>query len=220
MCINNGFKTRNGDVRPPKSFSTACQLVAVAFQCQSQVQFGGVGSIHLDYDLAPFVKMSFVKHFQNGLKYLENKSEYKIDRFKKWFELNDLSIDNEELKEKHPKVYTYAMDMLENEGAQSAQGLYHNLNTLESRQGSQVPFTSVNLGRDISINFLVSCLDNYIGYDVIDNNSDMIYTAYYDTSLCAENKVLEKVKRKLDEIFEEMTEKNILKGENEDAENC
>ena len=42
-----GFKTRNGDVRPPKSFSTACQLVAVAFQCQSQVQFGGVGSIHL-----------------------------------------------------------------------------------------------------------------------------------------------------------------------------
>lgn len=145
-----GFKTRNGDVRPPKSFSTACQLVAVAFQCQSQVQFGGVGSIHLDYDLAPFVKMSFVKHFQNGLKYLENKSEYKIDRFKKWFELNDLSIDNEELKEKHPKVYTYAMDMLENEGAQSAQGLYHNLNTLESRQGSQVPFTSVNLGRDTS----------------------------------------------------------------------
>lgn len=145
-----GFKTRNGDVRPPKSFSTACQLVAVAFQCQSQVQFGGVGSIHLDYDLAPFVKMSFVKHFQNGLKYLENKSEYKIDRFKKWFELNDLSIDNDELKEKHPKVYAYAMDMLENEGSQSAQGLYHNLNTLESRQGSQVPFTSVNLGRDTS----------------------------------------------------------------------
>lgn len=145
-----GFKTRNGDVRPPKSFSTACQLVAVAFQCQSQVQFGGVGSIHLDYDLAPFVKMSFVKHFQDGLKYLENKSEYKIDRFKKWFELNDLSIDNDELKEKHPKVYAYAMDMLENEGAQSAQGLYHNLNTLESRQGSQVPFTSINLGRDTS----------------------------------------------------------------------
>lgn len=63
-----GFKTRNGDVRPPASFSTACQLVAVAFQCQSQVQFGGVGSIHLDYDLAPFVKMSFSKHFKDGLK--------------------------------------------------------------------------------------------------------------------------------------------------------
>ena len=72
----------------------------------------------------------------------------------------------------------------------------------------------------ISVNFLVSGTNDYIGYDVIDNNSDMIYTAYYDTSLCAENKVLEKVKRKLDEIFEEMTEKNILKGDNKDAENC
>ena len=33
-----GFHTRNGDVRPPSNFSTACQLVAVAFQCQSQVR--------------------------------------------------------------------------------------------------------------------------------------------------------------------------------------
>ena len=56
-----GFRTRNGDVRPPTSVSTACQLVAVAFQCQSQVQFGGVGSIHLDYDLAPFVVKNFYK---------------------------------------------------------------------------------------------------------------------------------------------------------------
>lgn len=149
--FKNGFKTRNGDVRPPTSFSTACQLVAVAFQCQSQVQFGGVGSIHLDYDLAPFVKMSFVKHFQVGLKYLENKSDYKIDRLKKWFIENDISINNEELKEKHPEVYAYAMDMLEKEGKQAAQGLYHNLNTLESRQGSQVPFTSINIGRDTSV---------------------------------------------------------------------
>lgn len=47
-------------------------------------------------------------------------------------------------------VYNYAMDMLEREGKQAAQGLYHNLNTLESRQGSQVPFTSINLGRDTS----------------------------------------------------------------------
>ena len=40
--------------------------------------------------------------------------------------------------------------MLEKEGKQAAQGLYHNLNTLESRQGSQVPFTSINFGRDTS----------------------------------------------------------------------
>ena len=145
-----GFRTRNGDVRPPTSFSTACQLYAVAFQCQSQVQFGGVGSIHTDIDLAPFVKMSFVKHFQDGLKYLEKLSDYKVERFKKWFNSNNMSINDKELKDKHPETYEYAMDMLEKEGRQSTQALYHNLNTLESRQGSQVPFTSINLGRDTS----------------------------------------------------------------------
>ena len=139
-----GFKTRNGDVRPPKSFSTACQLVAVAFQCQSQVQFGGVGSIHLDYDLAPFVRMSFSKHFKDGLKWIEHESEEYINHVPK-----SIGIEDGEAKY-HKEAYKYAIEMLENEGAQSAQGLYHNLNTLESRQGSQVPFTSINLGRDTS----------------------------------------------------------------------
>lgn len=141
-----GFKTRNGDVRPPKSVSTACQLVAVAFQCQSQVQFGGVGSIHLDYDLAPFVKMSFAKHLRDGFKYVGRGDAYTDELLKN----NYIDIDTPYLKENYPRTYEYAMDMLENEGRQSAQGLYHNLNTLESRQGSQVPFTSINLGRDTS----------------------------------------------------------------------
>ena len=141
-----GFKTRNGDVRPPTSFSTACQLVAVAFQCQSQVQFGGVGSIHLDYDLAPFVKMSFCKHLKNGFKYIARGDAYTDSLI----ESKSVDIDNPTLKANYTKVYEYAMDMLEKEGRQAAQGLYHNLNTLESRQGSQVPFTSINVGRDTS----------------------------------------------------------------------
>lgn len=140
--FKHGFKTRNGDVRPPKSFSTACQLVAVAFQCQSQVQFGGVGTIHLDYDLAPFVRMSFSKHFIEGLKWVEHESEEYINHVP-----DSIGIEDEEAKY-HTEAYKYAMEMLEKEGSQSAQGLYHNLNTLESRQGSQVPFTSINLGRD------------------------------------------------------------------------
>lgn len=139
-----GFKTRNGDVRPPASFSTACQLVAVAFQCQSQVQFGGVGSIHLDYDLAPFVQMSFAKHFKDGLKWVSDASEEYINSLSK-----KISIEDREAKT-FPKAYKYAIEMLESEGKQAAQGLFHNLNTLESRQGSQVPFTSINLGRDTS----------------------------------------------------------------------
>lgn len=145
-----GFSTRNGDVRPPSSFSTACQLVAVAFQCQSQTQFGGVGTIHLDYDLAPFVKKSWYKYVYDGFKYI---AKLKVPTWE------DMSISEKEqwhvydnrLKEVYPDVYEYAVDMLEKEGTQSAQGLFHNLNTLESRQGSQLPFTSINLGRDTSI---------------------------------------------------------------------
>lgn len=141
-----GFRTRNGDVRPPTSFSTACQLVAVAFQCQSQVQFGGVGTIHLDYDLAPFVKKSFYKHFKDGIKYVQC---IDFNKYEDLYDYDALSIEDDFYKS-FPKAYQYAMDMLEKEGKQAAQGLYHNLNTLESRQGSQVPFTSVNLGRDTS----------------------------------------------------------------------
>lgn len=147
-----GFRTRNGDVRPPTSFSTACQLVAVAFQCQSQVQFGGVGSIHLDYDLAPFVTKSFFKHYADGLKYLHYNTDEEANNFVSNCIDEDIGINDMELMDDDKQdVYIYAMDMLEREGKQAAQGLYHNLNTLESRQGSQVPFTSINLGRDTSV---------------------------------------------------------------------
>ena len=145
-----GFRTRNGDVRPPTSFSTACQLVAVAFQCQSQVQFGGVGSIHLDYDLAPFVKMSFRKHISN---YFTDVKDYNKQRAEEILKAHEpIEIDNKELSTNPETMtaYNYAIKQLKREGRQAAQGLYHNLNTLESRQGSQVPFTSINVGRDTS----------------------------------------------------------------------
>lgn len=143
-----GFRTRNGDVRPPKSYSTACQLYAVAFQCQSQVQFGGVGSIHTDVDLAPFVKLSFYKHYLTGLEYLDKVSKENIEVVRAELNKKMPSIVDTDIFDASSAVYIYARDMLEREGRQSTQALFHNLNTLESRQGAQVPFTSINLGRD------------------------------------------------------------------------
>jgi anaerobic ribonucleoside-triphosphate reductase len=145
--LNNGFETRNGDVRPANSYSTACQLVAVSFQVQSQVQFGGCGTAHIDYDLKPFVKKSFVKHFKEGLKYLQ---ELNTAAIKDILENNVIEMGNAQLDNLYPKVFKYAIEKLDKEGLQSSQGLYHNLNTLESRAGSQVPFTSINFGRDKS----------------------------------------------------------------------
>jgi len=143
--LKNGFSTRNGDVRGANSVSTAFQLVAVIFQCQSQVQFGGVASAHIDTDIAPYVRKSFIKHYKNGMKYISGYSNEAInDVISHGF---DISINSEYAKKCTP-VYKYAYDMLEKEGKQGAQALYHNLNTLESRAGSQVPFTSINFGCD------------------------------------------------------------------------
>jgi ribonucleoside-triphosphate reductase len=153
--FTDGFKTRNGDIRPPSSFSTACQQVAVIFQFQSQVQFGGVGTVHLDYDLAPFVKKSFYKHIKNYLTDVKYYNDEDADKALNDFEEKhgEICIDNTELtslSNGFSEAYNYAMKQLEREGKQSAEALYHNLNTLESRAGSQVPFTSINFGRDLS----------------------------------------------------------------------
>ena len=146
--FTNGFVTRNGDIRPPSNYSTAGQQYAVAYQCQSQVQFGGVGTVHIDYDLAPFVHKSFIKHLKDGLKYVERMSDYKVERFFKYYE--NVCMDHAMIQQEHPEAYQYAIDMLEKEGTQTSEALYHNLNSLESRAGSQVPFTSINFGRDTS----------------------------------------------------------------------
>ena len=148
--FTDGFITRNGDIRPPSSFSTACQQVAVIFQCQSQVQFGGVGNLHLDYDLAPFVKKSFYKHMHNYFTDVEGVSNEEATKILEDFA--PIEIDNQSLMSRYglPEAYQYAIRQLEREGRQSAEALFHNLNTLESRAGSQVPFTSINFGRDTS----------------------------------------------------------------------
>ena len=148
--FKDGFETRNGDIRQPSTFSTACQQLAVIFQCQSQVQFGGVGALHLDYDLKPFVKKSFYKHM---LQYYTDVEDYDKEHAEEILRLHaPIEIDNKDLKGEYglPDAYSYAMKQLEREGRQSAEALFHNLNTLESRAGSQVPFTSINFGRDTS----------------------------------------------------------------------
>ena len=68
--LAEGFNTRQTDVRPARSINTAFQLVAVLFQLQSLQQFGGVSASHLDWTMVPYVRLSFQKHFADGVKYL------------------------------------------------------------------------------------------------------------------------------------------------------
>ena len=136
--LAEGFNTRQTDVRPARSINTAFQLVAVIFQLQSLQQFGGVSASHLDWTMVPYIRLSFFKHYKDGMNYIE---EMELSE-----DYNEqMSIEDEKYK-KFPRVYKYAMDKTEKELMQAVQGMYHNLNTLQSRSGNQLPFTSINYG--------------------------------------------------------------------------
>lgn len=138
--LSKGFKTRNTDVRPANSINTAMQLVAVVFQLQSLQQFGGVSASHLDWTMVPYVRKSFYKHFKDGLKYCEDETiVFNLDN------VENVSIEDDVYK-CHGKAHKYAMDMTLKEAHQAVEGMYHNLNTLQSRSGNQLPFTSINYG--------------------------------------------------------------------------
>lgn len=136
--LANGFNTRQTDVRPANSINTAFQLVAVIFQLQSLMEFGGVSATHLDWTMVPYVRKSFRKHFVNGLKYVQNET---VD----WTENDELSVDDDRYKVFN-NAYQYAIDMTTKETYQAVEGMFHNLNTLQSRSGNQLPFTSINFG--------------------------------------------------------------------------
>lgn len=140
--LKNGFNTRQTDVRPAQSINTAFQLVAVIFQLQSLQQFGGVSATHLDWTMVPYVRKSFYKHWKDGIKYCEGLSLNNIETISP----DDTSIDADYYKARYPKAYLYALDMTVKETNQAVEAMYHNLNTLQSRSGNQLPFSSINYG--------------------------------------------------------------------------
>lgn len=170
--LANGFNTRQTDVRPAQSVNTAFQLVAVIFQLQSLQQFGGVSATHLDWTMIPYIRKSFLKHYivaylkqteefaslnllellfqtyeENGI--VRNKFDDWVDEHKQMFFDNtglneeDFYIGNNKLNK---TLYQSALYDTINETYQAVEGLYHNLNTLQSRSGNQLPFTSINYG--------------------------------------------------------------------------
>lgn len=143
--LANGFNTRQTDVRTANSVETAFQLVAVIFQLQSLQQFGGVSATHLDWTMVPYVRKSFYKHYADGCKYIGKLDNKNLDEIITYARKQKFSIEDDYFKE-DKDIYQYALDMTEKEIHQAVEGMYHNLNTLQSRSGNQLPFTSINYG--------------------------------------------------------------------------
>ena len=149
--LENGFVTRQTDVRPANSINTAFQLVAVLFQLQSLQQFGGVSCTHLDWTMVPYVRTSFWKHYNNLCKlvpFCKSKGYYNLDSK----EIKYTSITSTKYRGKYwfsfirKYIHSMAMYLTRKETRQAVEGMFHNLNTLQSRSGNQLPFTSVNFG--------------------------------------------------------------------------
>ena len=145
--LKNGFNTRQTDVRPAQSINTAFQLVAVIFQLQSLQQFGGVSATHLDWTMVPYVRKSFYKHYKNicdVLPFVKDKLEISNPE--------EVSIEDTLYSGRNffnfvkKYISTKALKATKKELKQAVEGMYHNLNTLQSRSGNQLPFTSINYG--------------------------------------------------------------------------
>ena len=148
--LRNGFNTRQTDVRGANSVNTAFQLVAVIFQLQSLQQFGGVSASHLDHTMVPYVRLSFFKHYCDGVEFIYDNEKAALefkDRFSREEIMDNLSIESSFYQNSNYfKAYKYALKKTTKETEQAVEGMYHNLNTLQSRSGNQLPFTSINYG--------------------------------------------------------------------------
>jgi len=160
--LKEGVITRQTDVRPAGSVNTAMQLVAVNFQLQSLQQFGGVAATHIDWTMVPYVRKSYRKHYIS--QWIEQQPEFlnldvlglTYNEFKHWVEnmvtefYLETKLEDEDFyfaNDKLDKVIRQkALFDTKKETYQAVEGMYHNLNTLQSRSGNQLPFSSINYG--------------------------------------------------------------------------
>ena len=144
--LATGFNTRQTDIRPASSINTAFQLVAVIFQLQSLQQFGGVSATHLDWTMVPYVRKSFYKHYNEVLDILPGKSKSLVLEKPEDVAINDKIYVGGKFSFIKKYIAKKALKMAKKELDQAVEGMYHNLNTLQSRSGNQLPFSSINYG--------------------------------------------------------------------------
>ena len=142
--LAKGFNTRQTDIRPANSINTAFQLLAVIFQLQSLQQFGGCSATHLDWTMVPYVRKSFKKHWNDGAKYIGCLLNHFPSNWENVTE--DLPLEDYPDYDDCSPVYNYALNLTIKELKQAVEAMYHNLNSLQSRSGNQLPFTSINYG--------------------------------------------------------------------------
>lgn len=131
------------DIRKAGRISTLAQLELMELQSQSMPQFGGVALTHFETTFAPLVSKDYYKFYKKNYERLTGRElDYSFGPH--------LSIEDTDYAACNSQAAKFAMEDLEEEIHQSMEGWLHNANTLQSRSGNQLPFTSVNYGLDTS----------------------------------------------------------------------
>lgn len=168
VLFKNGFNTGHGHLRTPQSIGSYAALAAIILQANQNEQHGGQSIPNFDYAMAPGVDKTFRKALKRNIEKYNKFADKKID-----FEVGDYIEYGDDAKlgrQKLPKAVIEASNEdTERETLQAMEGFVHNLNTMHSRAGAQVPFTSINFGTDISpagrlvSKMLLEATDNGLG---------------------------------------------------------
>ncbi len=163
--FKNGFDTGHGYVRPPQDISTYSSLAAIVIQANQNDQHGGQAIPALDYYLAPGVLKTFKRQFkQTVYDFLDLEGFLPVinmDRIIREIDkcesmefdistLTDYQKGSSRIQEVFHKSYEKALQKTDRSTQQAMEAFIHNLNTMHSRAGAQVPFSSVNFGTDTS----------------------------------------------------------------------
>lgn len=163
--FEHGFSTGHGHLRQPNDIMSYTALAAIAIQSNQNDQHGGQSIPAFDYYMAPGVLKTFKKQFKQRLyDYLEISDvlpQVSFDALKETIDAQtSLVFDLSELKQglnHNPeairlaqKAYDKTVRITDRITYQAMEAFIHNLNTMHSRAGAQVPFSSINFGTDTS----------------------------------------------------------------------
>ncbi|WP_426711430.1 anaerobic ribonucleoside-triphosphate reductase [Cetobacterium sp. SF1] len=144
--LKNGCNIGNAKMLEPNSIEVAVGHIVQIIASVSSNTYGGCSIPYLDRALIPYIKKSFKKHFQKGLKYLE---KFNNDTIQSIVNSNIIEYSNSHIKDLYPDAFNYACDMTEESVKQAMQGLEYEINSLSTVNG-QTPFTTIGIGTETS----------------------------------------------------------------------
>ncbi|MBP5258807.1 MAG: anaerobic ribonucleoside triphosphate reductase [Prevotella sp.] len=143
--LNNGFSAGHGESRPAKRIETASVLACISLETAQNEMHGGQAIPAFDFYLAPFVRSSFIEE----MKYLEELNGEDYSHLYN-VELKDYIKKPLEGLKGEERVVQHAINKTVGRVHQAMEAFIHNMNTIHSRGGNQVVFSSINYGTDTS----------------------------------------------------------------------